>query len=81
MCHLGSFNCSTHLPVWCRNELAAFAVANNVDILAIQEHHIQFDGVDPVRRLEHGKEWLLLAIIWWPTQDRYVFRLQPDLFI
>ena len=61
VCRLGSFNCRTLLPVWLRSELAAYALANNVDILAIQERHIHFDTGDPVRHLELGKGWLLLA--------------------
>ena len=61
VCRLGSFNCRTLLPVWQRSELAAYALANNVDILAIQEHRIHFDTGDPVRHPELGKGWLLLA--------------------
>lgn len=35
VCHLAPFNCRTLPPVWQQHELAAFVVANNVDVLAL----------------------------------------------
>ena len=46
----------TGIPYGRRGELAAHALANNVDILVIQEYHIHFDSGGPVRHLNLGMD-------------------------